>query len=222
MSTGRPAGAKASRLWLRMLTMRLPAVCVDCVGPESEQAGQAASCAGCPNQEACASGPKGPDPGVYCPELVPDTRKACFSNNSCVLTRHRRLLSTAKLTATALYWPWRFSRLPRVHDAAAARVTVRECAADVTAIRQRMRDIRHKILVLSGKGGVGKSTFAAQLALALAASDRDVSDLTSCSTITARCCSLAPLESNEFPAVRAASWRMPLTVDEHRRCFVSS
>ena len=38
-----------------------------------------------------------------------------------------------------------------------------------------MKAIKHKILVLSGKGGVGKSTFAAQLAFALAASGKDVS-----------------------------------------------
>lgn len=28
----------------------------ECVGPSSERAGQASSCAGCPNQAACASG----------------------------------------------------------------------------------------------------------------------------------------------------------------------
>jgi Mrp family chromosome partitioning ATPase len=34
-----------------------------------------------------------------------------------------------------------------------------------------MANVKHKILVLSGKGGVGKSTFSAQLALAFAADD---------------------------------------------------
>ncbi len=36
-------------------------------------------------------------------------------------------------------------------------------------IRMRMSQIKHKILVLSGKGGVGKSTVAANLAISLAA-----------------------------------------------------
>ena len=35
----------------------------DCPGPASESAGKSDACAGCPNQDACASAPKGPDPG---------------------------------------------------------------------------------------------------------------------------------------------------------------
>lgn len=38
-------------------------------------------------------------------------------------------------------------------------------------IRERMADVKHKILVLSGKGGVGKSTFTAQLAWAFASDE---------------------------------------------------
>ena len=40
---------------------------------------------------------------------------------------------------------------------------------EALALAARMRQVRHKLLVLSGKGGVGKSTLAAQLAMALAA-----------------------------------------------------
>jgi Mrp family chromosome partitioning ATPase len=73
-----------------------------CVGPQSETAGKAAACEGCPNQSVCASGaPKEVDPALE-------------------------------------------------------------------EVRERMADIKHKILVLSGKGGVGKSTVSTQLAWYLA------------------------------------------------------
>ncbi|XP_044467091.1 cytosolic Fe-S cluster assembly factor NBP35-like [Mangifera indica] len=78
-----------------------------CPGPQSESAGKSDTCRGCPNQEACATAPKGPDP-------------------------------------------------------------------DLVAIAERMATVKHKILVLSGKGGVGKSTISAQLSFALAAMDFQV------------------------------------------------
>ncbi|KAF2182462.1 cytosolic Fe-S cluster assembly factor NBP35 [Zopfia rhizophila CBS 207.26] len=79
-----------------------------CPGPESLQAGNADSCAGCPNQKICASAPKGPDP-------------------------------------------------------------------DLDVIKSRLTTVKHKLLVLSGKGGVGKSTFSTMLAHAFASNpDRTI------------------------------------------------
>jgi Mrp family chromosome partitioning ATPase len=79
-----------------------------CVGVQSDVAGKAEGCAGCPNQELCASGEaKKEDP-------------------------------------------------------------------DIPAIAERLAQVKHIILVLSGKGGVGKSTFSSQLAFSLAARDFQV------------------------------------------------
>lgn len=46
-------------------------------------------------------------------------------------------------------------------------------------LQVRMNAIRRKVLVLSGKGGVGKSTVAAQLATALARRGKKVTGLSS-------------------------------------------
>ena len=75
-------------------------------GTDSQDAGKASACAGCANQEICASGKtNGPDPAL----------------------------------------PFN---------------------------KERMSTVRRKIVVLSGKGGVGKSTFAAQLGWAFAADEQ--------------------------------------------------
>jgi Mrp family chromosome partitioning ATPase len=42
-------------------------------------------------------------------------------------------------------------------------------------LQKRMKSIKHKILVLSGKGGVGKSTIATYLALLLVNTGKRVS-----------------------------------------------
>ena len=45
---------------------------------------------------------------------------------------------------------------------------------DVAVIAERLAGVKHKILVLSGKGGVGKSTVTANLARCLAVGENEV------------------------------------------------
>ena len=47
-------------------------------------------------------------------------------------------------------------------------------------IKERMKDVKKKILILSGKGGVGKSTFTAQLGWAFAADEDTQVRIQSC------------------------------------------
>ncbi|BGP24157.1 cytosolic Fe-S cluster assembly factor nbp35 [Rhodotorula toruloides] len=97
---GAPDTAKAQAV-ATLLPSNIPENAPEqCPGTESTQAGLAPGCAGCPNQEACSTAPKGPDP-------------------------------------------------------------------DLAVVRERLKDVRHKVLVLSGKGGVGKSTVSAMLGWAL-------------------------------------------------------
>jgi Mrp family chromosome partitioning ATPase len=43
----------------------------------------------------------------------------------------------------------------------------------IEQVRERLKDVKNKLLVLSGKGGVGKSTVTALLARAMASSSPD-------------------------------------------------
>ena len=45
---------------------------------------------------------------------------------------------------------------------------------DIVLIAEKLKNVKHKILILSGKGGVGKSTLTAMLARGLAASDENL------------------------------------------------
>ncbi|XP_067204451.1 cytosolic Fe-S cluster assembly factor Nubp1 homolog isoform X2 [Linepithema humile] len=80
---------------------------IDCPGTQSDSAGKASSCAGCPNQSLCSSGAtKKPDPGI-------------------------------------------------------------------ALVKERLSSVHNKLLVLSGKGGVGKSTITSLISRCLAANNPD-------------------------------------------------
>lgn len=57
----------------------------DCPGPQSESAGKSDACEGCPNQQICATAPKGPDPGTLSlppPSLSSSYALMLLSNNN--------------------------------------------------------------------------------------------------------------------------------------------
>jgi len=93
-----------------------------CVGPESEQAGKADSCKGCPNQDACSTG------------------------------------------------------------------KAREADPALEEVKDRLTGVKNVVLVLSGKGGVGKSTFSTQLTWTLAHMGKQVGilDIDICGPSVAR------------------------------------
>lgn len=116
-----------------------------CVGPQSEMAGKAASCQGCPNAAICASAPKGPDP-------------------------------------------------------------------DIAIMQERLAGIKHKILVLSGKGGVGKSTLTKELGFAFGKRDLAVGivDTDICGPSMPRLTGVRDEEVHQF----GGGWQ-PVAVDEN-------
>ena len=87
------------------------------------------------------------------------------------------------------------------------------------AIDERMARIRHKIVVLSGKGGVGKSTVSVNLATSLAAAGKRVGLLGAVTVVTRLDEVLVgqprPGSGNEAfpnPAITARAQRMALAV----------
>ena len=107
-----------------------------CIGPESEQAGKASGCAGCPNQKICASGEaRQPDPGNY-----------CVGNHDMIISSIIILMQR---------------KMRRLHSHVSTHIAI-------AVVQDKLSSVKHKIVVLSGKGGVGKTTFACQLSFALA------------------------------------------------------
>eukprot|EP01105_Mastigella_eilhardi_P006450 TRINITY_DN18017_c0_g1_i1.p1 TRINITY_DN18017_c0_g1~~TRINITY_DN18017_c0_g1_i1.p1 ORF type:complete len:396 (-),score=90.31 TRINITY_DN18017_c0_g1_i1:827-1978(-) len=121
-----------------------------------------AACAGCPSRGSCSF-------------AVP----SCAGSAACAGCPSRGSCSFAN---TPRHCPG-----PQSEDAGAASACAgcpnrgicasganRVSDPDLPLIAERMKSVKHKILVLSGKGGVGKSTFSAQLSFALAAKDLQV------------------------------------------------
>ena len=63
--TDKPDNAPQRKIKLKLSLYAFTYFILDCPGTSSESAGKSEACAGCPNQQICATAPKGPDPGIF-------------------------------------------------------------------------------------------------------------------------------------------------------------
>ena len=148
-------------------------------------AGCTGACATCPNRDKCAAQTAQEGCSGAC-ATCPNRDKCGFKTRLCTHTLSQ--LSTHTFFTT----PWSHTHTLRRAAAEHCPGTNSEQAGhasacegcpnrkfcqtrnrfepdeDTLAIRKRLEKVRHTVIVLSGKGGVGKSTFSAQLAFALA------------------------------------------------------
>ena len=96
-----------------------------------------------------------PKASEHCALLAADTLKAAIAD----YRQHQRSSTTSKSERS---------------QAMSQDTKSPEDIVDSQALQRRLREIGYKLLVMSGKGGVGKSTVAANLALALAAAGKRV------------------------------------------------
>jgi len=76
-------------------------------------------------------------------------------------------------------------------------------AADIARLQRQLHNIRHKILVMSGKGGVGKTSVAVYLALGLAQRGYQVGLLD------------VDLHGPDIPRMLGVSGRFPMDAEDH-------
>jgi Mrp family chromosome partitioning ATPase len=100
-------------------------------------------------------------------------------------------------------------------DARQAEMAVEE------ATRARMGGVKHKLLVLSGKGGVGKSTLSVQLAMALSkgGSATGILDIDVCGPSVPRMVGAEVGDSNLFISPRISPFNMLACVRSRVSCL---
>ena len=109
-----------------------------CPGVKSENAGRAEACEGCPNENVCSAPEVPANANQGCPGVKSENAGKSEACDGC----------------------------PNQNICASGEA--RKEDPDIDEVKVRLSNVKNIVLVLSGKGGVGKSTVSTQLALSLA------------------------------------------------------